>query len=210
MQTSKASDPKSFWEDRYRTATVEEVSWYEPVPHLSLALLEMAEAEPSDSVTDIGGGASFLAETLTSRGFTDVTVLDASIEALRVARERWKGSDSVNWIASDLLQWKPERTWRYWHDRAVFHFLTDSNEREAYRRLLRESLEIGGVVALSTFAEDGPTTCSGLAVARYNTEQLMTEMGPGFDQIASGRYVHHTPSGVEQPLSWVVLRRIHE
>lgn len=207
MQTSKALDPKSFWEGRYRSATIEEVSWYEPVPHLSLALLEMGEAVSPDSVIDIGGGASFLSETLTSRGFTDVTVLDASAEALRVARERWTGSSSVNWIVSDLLTWKPERTWTYWHDRAVFHFLTDPNEREIYRCRLRDALEIGGVAVLATFAEDGPTMCSGLTVARYSTQELEEEMGSGFGLIASGRYAHHTPSGTEQPLSWVVLRR---
>lgn len=207
MQTPRVMNPTTFWEDRYRTAQIEEVSWYEPVPHLSLALLELGEVSPSDSVIDIGGGASFFAEALTSRKFTDVSVVDASIEALRVAQQRWTGSASVNWIASDLLQWEPDRTWGFWHDRAVFHFLTDSNERETYRRLLRLSLRVGGVAALATFADDGPTTCSGLSVARYTPYQLETEIGPGFDQIASGRYVHRTPSGAQQPFSWIVLRR---
>ena len=207
MQTPKSSDPRSFWESRYLSANVEEVSWYEPVPHLSLALLEIGEAEPSDSVIDIGGGASALAEALTTRGFTDVTVLDASEEALRVAQDRWSAAANVTWRVADLLQWQPDRTWTYWHDRAVFHFLTDPSDRETYRNLLLRSVPIGGVVAIATFAEDGPTMCSGLTVARYSTEQLVAEMGTGFVLISSGRYVHHTPSGAEEPLSWVVLRR---
>lgn len=207
MQTPKSSDPRSFWESRYRSANVEEVSWYEPVPHLSLALLEIGEAEPSDPVIDIGGGASALAEALTTRGFTDVTVLDASEEALRVAQDRWSAAANVTWRVADILQWQPDRTWTYWHDRAVFHFLTDPSDRETYRWLLRRAVQIGGVIAVATFAEDGPTMCSGLTVARYSTEQLVAEMGPGFVLISSGRYVHHTPSGAEQPLSWVVMRR---
>ncbi|HBU01311.1 MAG TPA: SAM-dependent methyltransferase [Acidimicrobiaceae bacterium] len=207
MQTPKSSDPRSFWESRYRSTDVEEVSWYEPVPHLSLALLEIGEAEPSDSVIDIGGGASSLAEFLAIRGFTDVTVLDASDEALRTAQDRWSASADVTWIVDDLLLWQPDRTWKYWHDRAVFHFLTDPSDRETYRELLRQAVKIGGVVAIATFAEDGPTMCSGLTVARYNVEQLEAELGSSFGLIASGRYVHHTPSGAEQPLSWVVMRR---
>ncbi len=210
MQTPKSSDPRSFWEDRYRSANVEEVSWYEPVPHLSLALLEMGEADRTDAVVDIGGGASVLAEALTTRGFTDVTVLDASEEALRVAQDRWSTAADVTWIVADLLKWQPDRTWEYWHDRAVFHFLTDPSDRETYRQLLRRAVKMGGVVVIATFAEDGPTMCSGLTVTRYSTEQLVAEMGPGFVLIASGRYVHHTPSGAEQPLQWVVLRRTGE
>ena len=209
MQTPSSSDPEAFWEHRYRSAKVEEVSWYETVPHLSLALLEMGEAAATDAVLDVGGGASSLAQVLAARGFRDLTVLDASAEALRVAQQRWNDSATVSWIVGDLLKWEPNRTWSYWHDRAVFHFLTEPRDRETYLRCLRRALAPGGVVSLATFAEDGPTMCSGLTIARYSPEQLVAELGSDFELIASGRYIHHTPSGGEQPLSWVVMRRIH-
>ena len=207
MQTPHGSSATDFWENRYRTADVETVSWYEPVPRLSLELIELSDAEPDDGVIDIGGGASFLAQSLSERGFHDVSVLDASHEALEVARSRWSGSDAVDWIAADLLEWEPTRTWKVWHDRAVFHFLTDPADRATYRALLTRSIEPGGQVIVATFAPDGPTMCSGLEVARYSTEELASEIGEGFTLVASGNDLHCTPSDAEQNFSWVLLER---
>ena len=207
MQTSEGSSPIEFWENRYRTADVEAVSWYEPVPHLSLALLELGGSQPNDSVIDIGGGASFLAQSLSDRGYSDVTVLDASNEALEIAKSRWVKSSAVEWMTTDLLTWEPQRHWDIWHDRAVFHFLTSVAERESYRATLRDAVREGGLVAIATFASDGPQQCSGVDVSRYSPEELHAELGPGFKMIAVGRYLHHTPSGAVQPFSWVVAQR---
>jgi len=208
MQTPNELSPAEFWENRYRTADVAAVSWYEPVPHLSLALLELGGSQPNESVIDIGGGASFLAQSLNERGYSDVSVLDASNEALEIARSRWTESSNINWLATDLLTWTPERTWNAWHDRAVFHFLTSAVQRETYRATLRNAVIVEGFVAIATFAPDGPRQCSGVDVARYSPEELLAELGAGFELIASGRYLHHTPSGAVQPFSWVVARRI--
>ena len=208
MQTPNELSPAEFWENRYRTADVAAVSWYEPVPHLSLALLELGGSQPNESVIDIGGGASFLAQSLNERGYSDVSVLDASNEALEIARSRWTESSNIDWLATDLLTWTPERTWNAWHDRAVFHFLTSAVQRETYRATLRNAVIAEGFVAVATFAPDGPQQCSGVDVARYSPEELLAELGTGFELIASGRYLHHTPSGAVQPFSWVVARRI--
>lgn len=198
---------RSFWENRYLTADVEAVSWYEPEPRMSLALIDLSGATSQDAVIDIGGGASFLAQFLVERGFTDVTVLDASAEALGVARARWDGSGAVNWVAADLLQWQPARRWDLWHDRAVFHFLTDAADRAVYRQLLLRSVSPGGTAIVATFAHDGPASCSGLQVARYDPHALITELGDGFEPVASGRHLHHTPSGAEQPFVWAMIRK---
>jgi len=208
MQTPNELSPAEFWENRYRTADVAAVSWYEPVPHLSLALLELGGSQPNESVIDIGGGASFLAQSLNERGYSDVSVLDASNEALEIARSRWTESSNINWLATDLLTWTPERTWNAWHDRAVFHFLTSAVQRETYRATLRNAVIAEGIVAIATFAPDGPQQCSGVDVARYAPDELLAELGAGFELIASGRYLHHTPGGAVQPFSWVVARRI--
>ncbi len=207
MQTPDPSGPSTFWEQRYRGAEIEEVSWYEKAPNLSLALLRMGGVEGVDGVIDVGGGASFLAQSLQEEGFGDLTVLDASGSALEIARSRWAGSSSVEWIVADLLQWSPTRRWRFWHDRAVFHFLTDGTDRATYRNLLAASLGDEGIAVIATFAEDGPTMCSGLEVARYRPEELAAVFDRDFSSLAFGRYLHLTPSGVVQPLSWVVLRR---
>ena len=194
------------WDDRYRSAGAERVSWFEPEPQQSLALLEMVGAGPSSSVIDIGGGASLLAGHLVEQGYVDVSVLDISHEALDVAKARMARPDAVTWIKADLLGWVPDRRWHVWHDRAVFHFLTEEGDRATYRSLLRRAVEPGGAAIIATFGEDGPTSCSGLPVARYSPQQLIAEIGPGFTEISSGGFDHVTPAGSTQKFTWVALR----
>jgi SAM-dependent methyltransferase len=199
-------DRATHWDERYRTTGAERVSWFEPEPQQSLALLEMVGADPSSSVIDIGGGASLLAGRLIERGYLDVSVLDISQEALDVAKARLARPDPVTWIKADLLDWVPDRRWQVWHDRAVFHFLTDERDRATYRSLLHRALEPGGAAIIATFGEAGPTSCSGLPVARYSPERLIAEIGPGFEPIGSGGFDHVTPSGQTQKFTWVALR----
>lgn len=207
-----ATERQEFWEQRYRTADLEQVSWYEPTPELSLRMLDAAGVTTGDSVLDVGGGASALAETLWQRGHRDLTVVDASPSAMAVARVRWSSGDGVRWVAADLLVWQPDRLWNVWHDRAVFHFLVDEHERAAYVERLRRAVAPGGVVAVAGFADDGPTSCSGLDVRRHTPAELLTALGGGdgesdLEEMASGRYLHTTPSGAGQAFSWVVARR---
>lgn len=194
------------WDDRYRTVGADRVSWFEPAPDQSLALLKMVDARPSSSVIDIGGGASLLAGCLVEQGYQDVSVLDISQEALDVAKARLSRPDAVSWIKADLLEWVPGRRWQVWHDRAVFHFLTEERDRDSYRSLLRRALEPGGSAIIATFGEAGPTSCSGLPVARYGPEHLIAEIGPGFTPIGSGGFDHVTPTGQTQKFTWVALR----
>ena len=201
------TERQEFWEQRYRTADPTEVSWYEPTPTLSLQMLGAAGVTPANSLVDVGGGASALAETLWQRGHRDLTVVDASPTAMAIARDRWPGGDEVTWVATDLLEWQPDRQWDVWHDRAVFHFLTGDDQRAAYGALLRRALVPGGVVAIAGFAEDGPTMCSGLEVRRHSPAELLAALGAGVAEVASGRFDHVTPSGATQAFSWVVARR---
>lgn len=194
------------WNERYRSVGAEHVSWFEPEPNQSLALVQLAAADHNASVIDIGGGASSLAGCLVERGYSDVSVLDVSTEALDAAKAQLPRPEAVTWIQADLLEWTPNRRWQIWHDRAVFHFLTDQRDRATYRSLLRRAIEPGGAAIIATFGQDGPTSCSGLPVARYSAEALAAEVGPGFTMIRSGGYDHHTPAGVTQKFSWVVLR----
>jgi SAM-dependent methyltransferase len=200
-------DPQAFWGHRYRTADVGEVSWYEPVPNLSLAMMQFAGVTADAAVVDVGGGASALTETLWERGHRDLTVLDASAAAMAVARARWEGGDTVTWVAADLLAWEPGRTFDVWHDRAVSHFLTNPTDRARYAGLVRRAVRPGGVVTVAGFADDGPMTCSGLDVARRSPEDLLADLGAGFTEVGGGRYLHTTPSGAVQQFSWVVARR---
>ena len=199
---------RAHWDERYRATGSESVSWFEPEPRLSLAMFDLAGTDRSGSAIDIGGGASSFAETLIDRGLTDVTVLALSDVALSIARNRLGNPESVHWLVADVTTWEPDRTWDFWHDRAVFHFLTEPEQRAAYRSLLHRSVPTGGAVAVATFAEDGPEQCSGLPIERYSVGRLLDELGDGLAEIASGRFVHTTPSGAVQPLTWIVARKV--
>ena len=194
------------WDDAYRSLGVESVSWFEPEPTMSLAMLDALGTGPDDAVLDVGGGASTLVDNLVRRGFRDVTVLDVSVIALEEGQARVGPDAPVGWLREDLLSWHPPRRYDLWHDRAVFHFLTDPADRRRYFGVLADGVAPEGAIIMATFAEDGPESCSGLPVARYSAAELCKELGPLFQPLVTKREVHVTPTGVLQPFTWVAGR----
>lgn len=198
------------WDDRYRTIGSQQVSWYQPTPHRSVHFIEEVLGTPRQApIVDVGGGASRLVDALLDDGYRDVTVVDLSQAALDEAQTRVGDHEgaSLAWIQADLRTWTPERPYGLWHDRAVYHFLTEPADQQRYWQLVRDHVVPGGHVVIATFAEDGPTMCSGLPVSRYSTEELLAAMGAGFTPVTSQRELHITPSGGEQAFTWVVARR---
>src|SRR5580765_822391 len=164
---------REHWENVYATKSPTEVSWYQPRPELSLSLIRSVAPGVSASILDVGGGASVLVDGLLSAGYFDVTVLDISQTALNHSRERLgQVADRMSWIMADITQWRPPRTWDVWHDRAVFHFLTVTEDQDAYIAALRAATHTGSVAVISTFALSGPERCSGLPVQRYDAASL--------------------------------------
>lgn len=204
------SDPRAHWERVYTTKAAGEVSWFQSVPATSLRLVRQA-AEPAAgpvSVLDVGAGASTLVDLLLANRITDVTVLDASQAALDLVAERLgELAGRVTRVCADLLGWSPVRTYTIWHDRAVFHFLTEEADRTGYVALATAAVEPGGALVIATFAADGPTSCSGLPTARYDAAELATQFTAAFVLEHAEREEHRTPSGGIQPFTWVVLRR---
>jgi SAM-dependent methyltransferase len=192
------------WDERYR-ADLDELSWYQAEPAVSLALMDELGVAPAASVLDVGGGASTLVDHLLRRGHRDLAVLDLSDRALAVARERTGDPAGVTWIGEDLCTWNPPRRWDVWHDRALLHFLVDDTDRARYVEIMRRAIEPGGVFVIGTFAEDGPTRCSGLPVRRYSARDLAVLLD-GFEVVARRREVHVTPGGADQPFTWVAGR----
>jgi len=194
------------WDGVYDRTSATAVSWYQPEPTMSLELLEVTDMGAGAHVVDVGGGASVLVDRLLDRG-VDITVVDVAESALRTSAERLgQRAEQVIWIRQDLLGWTPSRQYDVWHDRAVFHFLTDAADRHRYLRVLNQALRPGGALVIGTFAADGPEMCSGLPVARYSPHQLAVQF-PDFDVIASRREDHHTPWDSVQPFTWLVLRK---
>mgnify|MGYP006278605529 CR=1 FL=1 len=195
------------WDEAYGRLGATGVSWFRAEQPQSLAMLDMLPATPASAI-DIGGGASTLAGLLRARGVDDVTVLDISPAALALAqRELGDRADRVHWVASDITSWQPDRPRELWHDRAVFHFLTDEADRGRYRAALAACVAPGGHVIAAAFAPDGPEQCSGLPVCRYSPDQLVAALGDDLVLVHADREVHTTPSGNPQAFTWVLAHR---
>ena len=193
-------NPKAHWEKVYQTKQADAVSWFQEHATRSLELIRSVGANSDASIIDVGGGASTLVDDLLDNGFRLVTVLDLSASALVVARKRLGASgNGVTWIAGDIRDVNlAERTFDIWHDRAVFHFLTDAADRAAYVQQIMKSVRPGGHVIVATFAPEGPEQCSGLPVARYSPDQLHGEFGPAFELLEHASEAHKTPWGSVQ------------
>lgn len=201
-------DRKGHWEGVYTTKGESEVSWYQAEPRLSLDLIEVADGGRRGRIIDVGGGASLLVDRLLDRGFSRVAVLDLSDAALAKSRERLgKRPDEVEWIVADIARVEEVGTFDLWHDRAVFHFLTDPEDRRRYVDLARRTIPAGGHLVIATFADDGPTKCSGLDVCRYDARSLAGELGEGFALIADAKETHTTPWEATQSFVYGLFRR---
>jgi SAM-dependent methyltransferase len=199
---------KTHWEKVYATKTHDEVSWYRRHLYKSLALIEGAVPERSASIIDVGAGESTLVDDLLLRGFTNVTVLDISQGAIDITRSRLGlAADQVHWIVANITEIELEpRAYDLWHDRAVFHFLTEAEHRTAYVRQVARSVRPGGHVIVSAFGPEGPTKCSGLEVVRYNAESLHREFGVSFRLIESSTELHRTPFDTTQQFLYCYCR----
>jgi 2-polyprenyl-3-methyl-5-hydroxy-6-metoxy-1,4-benzoquinol methylase len=193
------TDRQAHWQNVYATRAEKEVSWFQENPAPSLDLIAATGIRIDADIIDIGGGASRLVDSLLERGFHRVAILDLSANALDEAKKRLgRRADGVDWIAADVTTWQPSGTYDLWHDRATFHFLTEVADRDAYVVRLKKAVRAGGNVIIATFAPDGPGSCSGLPIVRYDPEAVASALGPQFDLIDSKRHDHATPGGNTQ------------
>ena len=200
---------KSHWENIYDTKQLQEVSWYQPTPTTSLALIEMLNLSSDAKIIDIGGGDSLLVDNLLQHGFMDLSVLDISGKALERAQHRLgsEHSEKVKWIEADISTFVPDRVYDIWHDRAVFHFLTDPESVAHYVAISSAHIKKGGYLIVATFSEDGPYKCSGLPIQQYNEESLPAVFAENFELTRVFKEIHLTPSGNEQSFVFAVMKR---
>jgi cyclopropane fatty-acyl-phospholipid synthase-like methyltransferase len=197
---------KAFWEGVHGSKEVDAVSWWQSVPELSLNLVDQAGVGRDEPIIDVGAGWSTLVDHLVDRRYSDLTAIDLSITALDTVRARLGPSgDHVVLKVADVLDLRPDRRYALWHDRAVYHFLTEADERVDYFASLQRCLLPGGWVVVATFGPDGPTTCSGLPIVRYRHDELAAEF-PGYDLVATSGEDHVTPWGSSQQFTAVLLR----
>lgn len=195
------------WDVVYATKRSDEVSWFQDPPRESLRLV-ITYSNSSDSIIDVGAGASRLVDELIARGYRDVTLLDVSGVPLDEVRERLRnGARHVATVIHDVTSWSPPRTFRVWHDRAVFHFLTTPELRDAYVVAACRAVEPGGILIIGTFGPTGPTSCSGLAVTRHSEDSLVAAFATFGSLIEVTTESHVTPGGGTQEFIWAAFRR---
>lgn len=204
-------DYQKHWSHIYETKAVDDVSWYQLHPERSLAYIQQTAIGLNEPIIDVGAGASTLVDHLVAAHYTDITLLDLSAEALEIARKRVGNTEAhLSWIAGDITTAElPKEHYAVWHDRAVFHFLTDPLLKKRYVEQVLHAVKPNGHVIIATFALDGPQKCSGLDVAQYDAPSLHHVFGDHFDLIDSTKETHHTPWGSEQRFVYCYCRKQH-
>ena len=199
-------DNKKHWENIYQKKEIDGVSWYQKIPLESLQLIKKYSISNSDKIIDIGCGKSFLVDNLLELNYTDISLVDISSNALKEVKERLQNK-SLNFIETDILNFNSNDKYDIWHDRAVFHFITDNKGIEKYISLCNKYINNHGILIIGAFAEDGPLKCSGLEIKRYSVDQISALFKETFELVESFKMLHKTPFDTEQSFSFCVLRK---
>jgi len=202
------SDAKTHWDNIYATKTSDQVSWTQAIPETSLDFVHNFNVEKDAPIIDVGGGESRFVDFLLDEGYSDITVLDISEQALQHTRKRLgEKASKVTWITSDVTAFQPSRQFKVWHDRATFHFLTTATQIAQYVRIASRALSQGGYMAIGTFSDNGPTKCSGLNVKQYSEESLHQTLSSVFTKIRCITEDHITPFQTIQNFLFCSFRR---
>lgn len=200
---------KEHWEKIYKTKDPKEVSWYQEKPQPSMDYIKSLKLAKDSAIIDIGGGDSFLTDHLLAEGYTNITVLDISEEAMNRAKKRLgKKADKVSWITGDAGDLQLENSYDLWHDRAAFHFLTEEKRIENYLKVMKAHLKKGGFVILGTFSEKGPEKCSGIKIRQYSLHEMADLFRDEFETISCENNDHITPSKAVQNFSFCTFKKL--
>ncbi len=201
---------KKHWENIFETKKSNEVSWYQKIPETSLAFLNSFNLPKTAKIIDIGGGDSFFVDNLIELWYQNITVLDISEKALEKAKTRLGGkAEKITWIVSDVVEFRPNTQYEFWHDRAAFHFLTDEEDIEKYITTMKNSINIDGFLVIGTFSENGPNTCSGLEIKQYSEMSMSTRLGNYFQKLKCITVDHRTPFDTVQNFLFCSFKRLN-
>jgi SAM-dependent methyltransferase len=205
-KTSQKQEKQKHWQDKYQTDAFDSVSWYQKKPIFSLNLIQKY-ATIDNTIIDAGAGASRLVDYLLEIGFENITLLDISKTALDITKNRINNK-KVEFIAHDILDFKSAKKYQLWHDRAVFHFVRDTNEQQQYLDIVHQSLSDDGIFILATFDPKGPKECSNLEISAYDSDKLKNILKNRFKLVETVQEIHITPKDKEQIFNYFVLQKI--
>jgi len=185
---------KEHWENVFTTKQETEVSWFQPYPKTSIEFVKLFNLPFDANIIDIGGGDSHFVDALLEEGYQNIWVLDISENALSRAKKRLgEKANKVNWVVSDIIDFIPNITFDFWHDRAAFHFLTTEENINKYVGIAEKGIKANGILVLGTFSETGPTKCSGLEIKQYSETSMSSRFELSFDRIKCMTEEHQTP-----------------
>ena len=201
---------KNHWENIYQNKNEDEVSWLQITPDTSIDIINTIKITKQSKIIDVGSGRSRLFKTLIEQGYNNLTYLDISESAAKKSKIfLGEQSKKIEWIVEDVLNFEPKQNFDVWHDRAVFHFLTDQNQIKKYVDLVSRNISNNGYLIIGTFSEQGPLKCSGLEVSRYSKSLIKTTFSESFNLLNSFKIDHSTPFNTTQNFLFSVLKKIN-
>ena len=190
MENSK----KEHWENVFANKKETEVSWYQQNPETSINFFIENKIPKDAKIIDVGGGDSYLIDSLLDLGYCNLSLLDISKNAIERIKSRLGAkAEKVTFIICDVLNFQSETTFDVWHDRASFHFLTSENDIASYQKLVSKALKENGFLFIGTFSENGPLKCSGLEICQYSEEKFDNVFKSNFHKINCFTQNHQTP-----------------
>jgi 2-polyprenyl-3-methyl-5-hydroxy-6-metoxy-1,4-benzoquinol methylase len=200
---------KNHWDSIYKTKNTDQLSWTQDVPQVSLDFINSFKISKNSRIIDVGGGESNLVDFLLDMGYRDITVLDISEESINRAKNRLGHKASmVKWIVQDITEFETDQPFDCWHDRAAFHFLTESDQVSKYSGLAKKYIKPNGYLIVGTFSENGPEKCSGLKIKRYSQDAMSLVFSDGFKKIECLTQDHQTPFKTSQNFIYCSFQRI--
>ncbi|WP_421797890.1 class I SAM-dependent methyltransferase [Haliscomenobacter sp.] len=200
---------QSHWDQVYSSKALEQSSWYQPRPSISLDFIQQFSIAKDAAIIDVGGGDSLLIDHLLDLGYQNISVLDISSKALERAQNRLgERGKAVKWICADAAQFEPAEQYDLWHDRAAFHFLTTTADIQRYAQTAAQAVKPGGFLVIGTFSEQGPKKCSGLEITQYSEESLVHVFGSQFQKIRCHQVDHLTPTQAIQQFIFCAFQRM--
>ena len=202
------SERKNHWNHVYDTKELKDVSWFQPKPETSLDFIHEFHVPKTSKIIDIGGGDSYFVDFLLKQNYTDISVLDISEKALQRVQNRLESkAKNVNWIASDITEFKSSKKYYFWHDRAVFHFLTEPSDIKKYAEIAADSISEKGIMVIGTFSKNGPLKCSGIEIKQYNEKEMSAVFERNFELVNFREIIHITPMQSEQHFIFCVFHK---
>lgn len=199
---------KEHWENVFSTKQENEVSWYQAYPKLSVEIVTALELPLDAKIIDVGGGDSYFIDVLLELGYTNLTLLDISSNAIeRIKKRLGEKAVNVTFVVSDVLKYKPEIAFDFWHDRASFHFLTQRDEISKYADIVAGAIVKDGALVMGTFSENGPNKCSGLDIKQYNQESLRLIFESDFELTGCFIEDHKTPFDTIQNFIFCIFKK---